>query len=146
MFENCKYFFTLRTLQIFQSCLDSAPPKTSTIGENDGDTDKVEIPKFVVPMAIIQDPCRLFMAVKFNFATSNNVPMESVRFKGIFRDTVEFGVKDFICLGGEETPLQWLQKFQELDENSRSYVIAVSGLLLQGVNWDFEKYVKRVIK
>ena len=63
------------------------------MGENDGDSDKVEIPKFVVPMAIIQDPCRLFMAVKFNFATSNNVPMESVRFKGIFRDTVEFGLK-----------------------------------------------------
>ena len=91
-------------------------------------------------MAIIQDPCRLFMAVKFNFATSNDVPVESVRFKGIFRDTMDFGVKDFVYLGDEAAdPMAWLTKFQEIDENSKEYVIALSGLILQGVNWDYDK-------
>ena len=56
----------------------------------------------IIPIAIIQDPCRLFMAVKLNFATNNQIPIESVRFKGIFRDTLEFGVKDFVHLGDDQ--------------------------------------------
>ena len=89
-------------------------------------------------MAIIQDPCRLFMAVKFNFAITNDIPVESVRFKGIFRDSLEFGVKDFVFLGDDQVdPMAWLEKFKQIEERSKEYVIALSGLILQGVNWDF---------
>ena len=92
-------------------------------------------------MAIIQDPCRLFMAVKFSFAISNDIPVESVRFKGVFRDSFEFGVKDFVYLGDDqEDPTVWLDKYKAIEERSKEYVIALSGLILQGVNWDYTKY------
>ena len=78
------------------------------------------------------------MAVKFNFAISNDIPVESVRFKGIFRDSLEFGVKDFVFLGDDQAdPMAWLEKFKQIEERSKEYVIALSGLILQGVNWDF---------
>ena len=94
----------------------------------------------IIPIAIIQDPCRLFMAVKFNFATNNQIPIESVRFKGIFRDTLEFGVKDFVYLeDDQDDPMAWLTKFREIEKMSKEYVIALSGLILQGVNWDYGK-------
>ena len=92
----------------------------------------------MIPIAIIQDPCRLFMAVRFNFATNNDIPIESVRFKGIFRNTLEFGVKDFVHLDDDqEDPMAWFNKFQKIDKRSKDYVIALSGLILQGVNWDY---------
>ena len=91
-------------------------------------------------MVIVQDPCRLFMAVKFNFAISNEIPVESVRFKGIFRDSFEFGVKDFVYLGDDQDdPTVWLERFKQIEEKSKEYVIALSGLILQGVNWDYRR-------
>ena len=94
----------------------------------------------IIPIAIIQDPCRLFMAVKFNFATNNQIPIESVRFKGIFRDTLEFAVKDFVHLDDDQDdPMAWLAKFRQIEKMSKEYVIALSGLILQGVNWDYGK-------
>ena len=83
------------------------------------------------------------MALRFNFAISNDIPVESVRFKGIFRDSVEFGVKDFVFLAGDdqEDPMAWFEKFKQIEERSKEYVIALSGLILQGVNWDFGRYI-----
>ena len=92
----------------------------------------------IIPIAIIQDPCRLFMAVRFNFATNNDIPIESVIFKGIFRDNLEYGIKDFVHLEDpEEDPMAWLKKFQKIEKRSKDYVIALSGLILQGVNWEY---------
>ena len=60
------------------------------------------------------------------------------KFKGIFRDSLEFGVKDFVFLGDDQVdPMAWLEKFKQIEERSKEYVIALSGLILQGVNWDF---------
>ena len=111
-----------------------------TTEERDKNNGMVDLPTMIIPISIIQDPCRLFMAVRFNFATNNDIPIESVRFKGIFRDTLEFDLKDFIHLDEpQEDPLAWLTKFQQIERRSKDYVIAVSGLILQGVNWDYSR-------
>ena len=121
-------------------CAGSNNTDKSGTAEADASGDKVDLPKLIIPMVIVQDPCRLFMAVKFNFAISNEIPVESVRFKGIFRDSFEFGVKDFVFLGDDQDdPTVWLERFKQIDEKSKDYVIALSGLILQGVNWDYRR-------
>ena len=120
----------------FKTCV--TPPENTTTEQRDGNNEKIDLPSMIIPIAIIQDPRRLFMAVRFNFATKNDIPIESVRFKGIFRDNLEFGVKDFVILGDdEEDPMAWINKFQQIEKRSKDYVIALSGLILQGVNWDY---------
>ena len=121
-------------------CAGSNNTDKSGTAETDASGDKVDLPKLIIPMVIVQDPCRLFMAVKFNFAISNEIPVESVRFKGIFRDSFEFGVKDFVYLGDDQDdPTVWLERFKQIEEKSKEYVIALSGLILQGVNWDYRR-------
>ena len=49
-----------------------------TTEERDKNNGMVDLPTMIIPISIIQDPCRLFMAVRFNFATNNDIPIESV--------------------------------------------------------------------
>ena len=131
-----KQSFINRT-NMLQMCATTVPTQPTTTNKRHENNENIDLPELTIPLAIIQDPCRLFMAIRFNFATSKDVPIESVRFKGIFCDKSEMEQKGADNRTGEKEP--WYQKMLDIEEGSREYVIALSGLILQGVNWDYER-------
>ena len=69
-----------------QTCSTTIPTEVAADGEKHQKIDSALIPRLTIPLAIIQDPYRLFMAIKFNFASKHDIPIENVKFRGIFAE------------------------------------------------------------
>ena len=124
---------------LFQTCSTTSTAKADPKGEENRGVQSFNFPTLIIPLAIIQDPRRLFMAVKFNFAASKDVPMENVKFQGIFHDKSEMEHLEADNRTGEENALSSYKKLLDIDKEAREYAIVLSGLILQGVNWDYER-------
>ena len=97
----------------------------------------MDIIAITVPLGIVQDPFRLFMAIKFNFAEKNDIPIQNVIFKGIFIDNA------FPSPNKEDRDEDELDSYpnivQMIGEEASDYAVCIKDLLLVGVNWDFER-------
>ena len=127
-----------------QTCNSTTSTKT-ILDEDKNQQHKTGVyntPNFIIPLAIIQDPSRLFMAIKFNFASSNDIPIENVKFKGTFcahfLSTKQDGEVNSNARS-EQRFASYQKIFRTIGEDATEYVIAFSDLLVQGVNWDYER-------
>ena len=126
---------------ILQTCSITIPTEVAADREQHQKSDGTLIPRLTIPLAIIQDPYRLFMAIKFNFASKNDIPIESVKFRGIFGEkplpnTEADELSDNMCRKDLAPPPKILQA---ISEEAREYVVTLLDLILQGVNWDYER-------
>ena len=122
-----------------QTCNTTISAEVTADREKHQKPDRAIITSLTIPLAIIQDPYRLFMAIKFNFASKNDIPIENVKFRGIFGEkpnTAADELSDNMCKEDLAPPPKILQA---ISEEAREYVITLLDLILQGVNWDYER-------